>query len=155
MWGGCGLFQELQAMGETPERWGCSQKTNCSSFSVSIARVRAGRRMIPLENITLDKQRHWNTRKKEGAGAGFQEVAFEEGEGHLLHLTKEIVQKQNCACYGAVSLWFPIALLSAWKHSPWVGSSGVHGRGRWNVAVPQFPCPKQWFRTANNPFALC
>lgn len=31
MWGGCGLSQELQATGETPEHWGCSQKTNCSS----------------------------------------------------------------------------------------------------------------------------
>ena len=56
----------------------------------------------PRERHTVDKWRHWNTRKKEGAG--FQEVALEEEERHLLHLTKEIVQKQNCACYSAVSL---------------------------------------------------
>lgn len=29
---------------------------------------------------------------------GFQVVHFEEEEGHLVRLTKEIVQKQNCAC---------------------------------------------------------
>lgn len=28
-------------------------ETNCSSFAVNITRVRAGRRMSPLENITL------------------------------------------------------------------------------------------------------
>lgn len=60
---------------------------------------------------------------------GFQEVVFEEEEGHLVHLTKEIVQKQNCPFYGGVSLWFPTALLSAWKDYPWVGSSGAHGGG--------------------------
>lgn len=52
-------------------------------------------------------------------------MALEEEEGHLVHLTKEIVQKQNCACYSALFLWFPTALLSAWKDSPWVGSSGA------------------------------
>lgn len=53
MWGGCGLFQELQATGETPECWGCSQKTNCSFFTMTIAKVRAERRRPPLENVTL------------------------------------------------------------------------------------------------------
>lgn len=51
-WGGCWLFQELQSMGGTPECWRWSQKTNCS-FAVSIAWVRVGRRMNPLQNLAL------------------------------------------------------------------------------------------------------
>lgn len=51
---------------------------------------------LAREYPTVDKWRHWNTRKKERAG--FQEVALEEEESHLLHLTKEFVQKQNCSC---------------------------------------------------------
>lgn len=82
---------------------------------------RKSRRMTPLENAM-----QWTNIGTEHLEQRVGALDFEEERGHLVHLTKEIVQKQNCASYTAVSLWLTLPLLSALKDFPRVGRLGTH-----------------------------
>lgn len=139
MWGGCGLFQELQAMRETPECWGCSQETNCSSFTASIARVMAGR-MTLLENIPLQINGGIET---PGRRRGLASKKWLCRKKKVIWYTSQrsLFRSRNVLVPGPVSLWFPIALLSL----EWL-PLGEQLRSPWKEQIKQgcapVPLPK-------------
>lgn len=56
MWGGCGLFQELQATGETPERWGMFPEDKLLLFRSEHSKGQGRKEKVPLrEHHTVNK----------------------------------------------------------------------------------------------------